>query len=79
MLAMNQPSPSATNTSNNCSSSSHEPNTSSSLSSGGTLSSMETIPTQEVQEGDFDFAEEKLVVWGRLYPVGKSFKSVGEP
>nr|XP_054765911.1 serine/threonine-protein kinase Chk2-like [Lytechinus pictus] len=66
---------------NGSSSSSVEPNTTSSsasasLSSGGTLSSMETIPTQEVAEGDFDFVEEKVVVWGRLYPIGKCFKSV---
>lgn len=64
------------------SSSSIEPNSTSSasasLSSAGTLSSMETIPTQEVAEGDFDFAEEKVVVWGRLYPVGKCFSSIGE-
>ncbi|XP_030831152.1 serine/threonine-protein kinase Chk2-like [Strongylocentrotus purpuratus] len=62
------------------SSSSIEPNSTSSasasLSSAGTLSSMETIPTQEVAEGDFDFAEERVVVWGRLYPVGKCFSSI---
>lgn len=37
---------------------------------------METIPTQDVADQDFDFAEEKTVVWGRLYPIGKCFKSV---
>ncbi|XP_002739437.1 serine/threonine-protein kinase Chk2-like [Saccoglossus kowalevskii] len=54
-------------------------NTSSSLSSGGTLSSMETLPTQDVVDGDFDYDEaeeedETTKIWGRLYPLGKGFE-----
>lgn len=49
-------------------------NTSSSLSSGGTLASMETLPTQDVVDGDI--SEEEVKVWGRLYPFGRHFRKV---
>ena len=56
-------------------------NTSSSLSSAGTVSSMETLPTQDVVDGFFDEHEEAdenpEIVWGRLLPVGKTFVAVG--
>ncbi|XP_038053791.1 serine/threonine-protein kinase Chk2-like [Patiria miniata] len=55
-------------------------NTSSSLSSAGTVSSMETLPTQDVVDGDFDYHDEveenPEIVWGRLLPVGKTFSAV---
>ncbi|XP_077995471.1 serine/threonine-protein kinase Chk2-like [Glandiceps talaboti] len=52
-------------------------NTSSSLSSGGTLSSMETLPTQDVVDGDFeDEVDNGEVIWGRLFPLGKNFTAL---
>lgn len=48
-------------------------NTSSSLSSAGTVSSMETIPVQDDPEGEYQGTlgplEEKT--WGKLFPIGK--------
>ena len=60
------------------SSSSSAHNTSSSLSSGGTLSSMETLPTQDVVDGEISEEENKPAVWGRLYPVGRTFRKLGK-
>lgn len=34
--------------------------------------------TQEAVEEDFDDAEEQVIVWGRLYPLGNCFTSVGK-
>ncbi|XP_070572935.1 serine/threonine-protein kinase Chk2-like [Ptychodera flava] len=48
-------------------------NTSSSLSSGGTISSMETLPTQDVVDGDLDDEIEEIQIWGRLFPLGNTF------
>ncbi|XP_013386116.1 serine/threonine-protein kinase Chk2 [Lingula anatina] len=47
----------------------------SSSATTGTLSSMETVPTQEVDGcfGTFSDGDEDIPVWGRLFPLGSSF------
>ena len=43
---------------------------------------METLPTQDVCDGDFseeDESSQESVVWGRLFPLGDSFVAVGKP
>ena len=43
---------------------------------------METLPTQDVCDGDFseeDESSQESVVWGRLFPLGESFVAVGKP
>ena len=42
---------------------------------------METLPTQDVCDGDFseeDESSQETAVWGRLFPLGSSFVAVGE-
>jgi len=41
---------------------------------------METLPTQDVMDGDFGEEEEssqETGTWGRLFPLGESFVAMG--
>ncbi|KAI8505272.1 Checkpoint kinase 2 [Branchiostoma belcheri] len=54
-----------------------QPGGSSSYSSGGTgTSSMETLGTQDVIDGEHFEEEEAEPLWGRLFPVGSAFTSL---
>ena len=42
---------------------------------------METLPTQDVCDGDYseeDESSQEVTTWGRLFPLGDSFVAVGK-
>ena len=47
---------------------------------GSVVSSMETLPTQDVTDGyEEEEPEQHEEIWGRLFPVGASFTALGRP